>query len=229
MEKLGRIKILDGTVLKLIAMVSMIFDHVGDNFFPDRVWMRVIGRIAMPIFAFCLAEGFSHTRDKMKYLRRMLVFGIVSEIPFDLVTAGKVLEFSHQNIMLTFTWAIAGLLLFDRVMEKMEGKGRYVLAALIFAVFFGASVFLRLDYNMLAMALIFVFYLLREKASWIRNAAAAAVHALLRNVGIYWFGLLGFIPILLYNGKRGRGLKWLFYVFYPGHLLLIFLIKQFII
>ena len=62
---------IDGTVLKLIAMVSMVFDHVGDNFFPGAAWMRVIGRIAMPIFSFCVAEGFSHTRDPKRYLARM--------------------------------------------------------------------------------------------------------------------------------------------------------------
>ena len=70
--------------------------------------------------------------------------------------------------------------------------------------------------------------LLKDRALWIRNTAAAAVHAMLRNVGIYWFGLLGFIPLFLYNGKRGKGMKWLFYTFYPGHLLLIFLIRRFI-
>ena len=70
---MDRIQFLDGTALKVIALVSMVFDHVGDNFFPDQVWMRVIGRIAMPIFAFCIAEGFSHTRDKTKYLLRMLL------------------------------------------------------------------------------------------------------------------------------------------------------------
>ena len=217
-------QVLDGTALKLIAMVSMVFDHVGDNFFPEQTWMRVIGRIALPIFAFCVAEGFCHTRDRWKYLRRMGIFALVSEIPFDLVTAGKLLEFGHQNIMLTFFWAILGLLCYEALRKKLP-KGGAVLGALILLLFAGASLLLRMDYNCLAVGLIFLYYLLRDKAMVWRHAAAMAFHALLRNVGIYWFGLLGFLFLFLYNGKKGRDLKWLFYVFYPGHLLLIYAIK----
>ena len=86
MEGKGRYKLLDGTMLKLIAMISMVSDHVGDSFFPDQIWMRIIGRMALPIFAFCTAEGFIHTHDRMKYLRRMGIFALISEIPFDLTT-----------------------------------------------------------------------------------------------------------------------------------------------
>lgn len=224
----GIIEVLDGTVLKLIAMVSMVFDHVGDNFFPDQTWMRIIGRIAMPIFAFCIAEGFSHTHDRIRYLTRMGIFACISEIPFDLVTSGKALEFSdHQNIMLTFFWAILGLILYEKV-SKGNKKISKVLAALLLLVFAAASIILKMDYNMLAVGLIDIYYLLRKRAPLWNNAAAIAYHILLRNMGMYWFGLLGFIPILLYNGKRGKGLKWLFYVFYPGHLLLIWIIKTII-
>lgn len=220
-------RILDATALKLIAMLSMVLDHVGDNFFPDQLWMRALGRIAMPIFAFCVAEGFCHTRDRMKYLRRLFLFGLVSEIPFDLVTSGKLLEFGHQNIMFTFAWAVLGLLCCEKVLGSVK-KGRVPLAAAVLLIFLVSSLLLGLDYNVLALALIFLFTLLRRKALWIRTAAAAAAHALLRNVGVYWFGLLGFVPILLYSGERGRGLKWLFYLFYPGHLLLIWLIRSFL-
>ena len=217
-------QVLDGTTLKLIAMVSMVFDHVGDNFFPQQLWMRVIGRMALPIFAFCVAEGFCHTRDRKKYLLRMGVFACLSEIPFDLVTAGKLLEFGHQNIMLTFFWAILGLLCYQALWEKKSGAAKaFAVAALLF--FAGASLLLGLDYNLLAVGLIFLFVLLRKLSPEWRNAAAMAFHALLRNKGLYWFGLLGFLPLFLYNGRKGRGLKWLFYVFYPGHLLLIWLIR----
>ncbi len=225
-KTLERIQFLDGTALKLIALASMVFDHVGDNFFPDQVWMRVIGRIAMPIFAFCIAEGFGHTRDQTKYLLRMLLFGVISEVPFDLVTSGKLLEFTHQNIMLTFAWAILGLLCCEKVLENRRTKGRCALAGFVLLVFFLSSLFLGLDYNLLGVGLVIVYHLLRDKAPLINNAAAVAFHAILRNVGIYWFGLLGFLPILLYNGRRGKGLKWLFYVFYPGHLLLIWLLRD---
>lgn len=217
-------RILDGTSLKLIAMLSMILDHVGDNFFPDQLWMRALGRIAMPIFAFCVAEGFSHTRDRGRYLLRMGLFALISEVPFDLVTAGKPLEFTHQNIMLSFFWAILGLLCFEKLRSR-GSRAALVLGWLTLLFFVGASLPLGLDYNLLGVGLIFIYTLLRERAPVWNNLAAAAWHALLRNRGIYWFGLLGFLPILLYNGRRGRGLKWLFYLFYPGHLLLIWAVR----
>ena len=226
--KENRFGLLTGTALKLIAMASMVLDHVGDNFFPGLLWMRALGRIAMPVFAFCTAEGFIHTRDKGRYLRRLLLFGLVSEVPFDLVTAGKVLEFTHQNIMFTFAWAVLALICFEGLLARGRTKARAAGAYAVLFAFLISSLFLGLDYNMLALGMIFLFYLLREKALWVRTAAAAGFHVLLRNVGIYWFGLLGFVPICLYNGRRGKGLKWLFYLFYPGHLLLIWLVRRFI-
>lgn len=225
MEIPKRFRVLDGTTLKLIAMASMVLDHVGDSFFPDQVWMRVLGRIAMPVFAFCISEGFAHTHDKQRYLLRMGIFSLVSEVPFDLVTAGVPLEFSHQNIMATFFWAILGLMLFERITGEGAPKSREAAGFIMLAVFAMLSVLLGLDYNMLGCGLIFVFYLLRGKGLEIEAAAGAVYHALLRNMGICWFGLLGFLPILSYNGQRGRGLKWLFYLFYPGHLLLIWLVR----
>ena len=225
MEIPKRFRVLDGTTLKLIAMASMVLDHVGDSFFPDQVWMRVLGRIAMPVFAFCISEGFAHTHDKQRYLLRMGIFSLVSEVPFDLVTAGVPLESSHQNIMATFFWAILGLMLFERITAEGPPKSREAAGFIMLAVFAMLSVLLGLDYNMLGCGLIFVFYLLRGKGLEIEAAAGAVYHALLRNMGIYWFGLLGFLPILSYNGQRGRGLKWLFYLFYPGHLLLIWLVR----
>lgn len=216
-------QILDGTALKLIAVTAMILDHVGDNFFPDQIWMRIIGRMALPIFAFCIAEGFSHTKDRRRYLCRMGLFALLSEIPFDLVTSGKVLEFSHQNIMMTFFWAILGLMIYEQVRNRRYGQ---ILGAAVLLLFLVSSLFLGLDYQILAVGLIILYYLLRNKAPLINNLAAMAYHVLLRNVGIYWFGVLGFVPVLLYNGKRGRGLKWFFYLFYPLHLLAIYILKE---
>ena len=216
-------QILDGTALKLIAVTAMILDHVGDNFFPDQILMRIIGRMALPIFAFCIAEGFSHTKDRRRYLCRMGLFALLSEIPFDLVTSGKVLEFSHQNIMMTFFWAILGLMIYEQVRNRRYGQ---ILGAAVLLLFLVSSLFLGLDYQILAVGLIILYYLLRNKAPLINNLAAMAYHVLLRNVGIYWFGVLGFVPVLLYNGKRGRGLKWFFYLFYPLHLLAIYILKE---
>ncbi len=79
---------------------------------------------------------------------------------------------------------------------------------------------------MLAIGIIDIFYLLRKKSHLLRCLAATFFHVLFRNRGIYWFGLLAFVPILLYNGRRGKGFKGFFYLFYPGHLLLIWLLRK---
>lgn len=217
-------RFLDGTSLKLLACACMVLDHAGDSFFPEQVWMRILGRMALPLFAFCLAEGFAHTRDRGRYLKRMGLFALISEVPFDLVTSGRILELTHQNIMLTFFWALLGLSLFERLREKgtrPASAGAFVLLA-FFSLF---SLPLGMDYHLLGTGLVFLFYLLRRKALPVRLGCGALFHILLRNVGIYWFGLLGFVPLLFYNGRRGRGLKWFFYVFYPAHLLLIWAVR----
>ena len=196
---------LDGTTLKLIAMASMVFDHVGDSFFPGQVWMRAIGRMALPIFAFCVAEGYGHTHDKRRYLLRMGLFACVSEVPFDLVAAGVPLEFSHQNVMATFFWAILGLLCSEGLVRDGSSKARKAGGAAVLVLFAVLSVALGLDYHMLGVGLVFVYHLPRDKALAVRNAAAAGYHVLTRNVGIHWFGLLGFAPPLpLRRGARAR-------------------------
>ena len=224
MKKTRSLACLDGTALKLIAMVCMVFDHVGDNFFPDQTWMRIIGRIAMPVFAFCVAEGFLHTRDRKKYLLRMGLFALVSELPFDLVINGR-LGFGHQNVMCTFFIAILVLLCYDRLTSEKPTPGRIGLGTLVVIGGMAAALALRTDYHLYGVGLVVLFYLLRDKETWVRTALGMAYHIVTENVGIYIFGLLGFLPLFLYNGEKGRGLKWLFYVFYPGHLLLIWLIK----
>ena len=223
-------QILDGTALKIIAMISMVFDHVGDMFFPGVMWPRMIGRLAMPIFSFCLAEGFAHTRDRKKYLFRMGVFALISEIPFDLAFEGRI-GFTHQNIMLTFFLAILALILFDRIRGKKgsEAKcipvGKTVLGVAAVCALALAALLLRADYSVFAVIAVFLFYVFRRKHPLIRSGAGVAFLALTRTMGYYCATGFSFIPLALYNGKRGKGLKYLFYAFYPGHLLLLAAIK----
>ena len=226
MKKLEKLRILDGTSLKLIAMISMVFDHVGDMFFPGALWMRMIGRLAMPLFSFCIAEGYAHTKNKHRYLLRMGVFALVSEIPFDLAFEGRV-GLGHQNIMLSFFLAILALMLFDRI--RGEGKehaaGKTLLGILCVCAVAVLALVLRADYTLFAVLAVFLFYVLRNRHPLLRCGVGVGFLALTRTVGYYRATGLSLIPLLLYNGKRGRGLKWLFYAFYPGHLLLLYLLK----
>ena len=227
MENIKKMRFIDGTTLKLIAMITMIFDHIGDSFFPDLTWMRIIGRIAMPIFAFCIAEGFGHTHDKVKYLTRMVIFAVISEVPFDLFGAGKIFDLTHQNIMFTFAIAIAALLLYEKITAK-GGKVSLVLGWLVLIAGAVLATVLLTDYTFTGVILVVVFYLLRKHDLLIKDGVGLACYLALRNVGIYVWGFLSFIVIAFYNGERGKGLKYLFYVFYPAHLFLIFVIRTLI-
>lgn len=230
MEKIRRIRVLDGTMLKIIAMVSMVFDHVGDMFFPDLLWPRMIGRLAMPIFSFCIAEGYIHTRDKNRYLLRMGIFALVSEVPFDLALEGRI-GLTHQNIMLTFFLAILALKFFDLVRgEKREDTGKYsagrtLLGTLIVITAAVIAVLVRADYTVFAVIAVFLFYVFRDFGQVVRTGVGVVFLALTRTMGYYCTTGCSIIPLLLYNGKKGRGLKWLFYAFYPGHLLLLYVLK----
>lgn len=225
-DALRKIQVLDGTALKLIALVTMVIDHVGDIFFPEQMWMRAIGRLAMPIFCFCVAEAYIHTRDRRAYLERLGLFALISELPFDFAHAGGI-DLAQQNIMLTFALAVMALMAYDYLYEKQGGGIRgTVVGGLAVAGIGLLSIALRADYNFSAVGLVFVFYVLRDRDPFIRNVGAVAFEALVRNVGIYRWGVLSFFPLMMYNGKRGRGLKMFFYLFYPGHLLLLGLLRM---
>ena len=231
MNSSKKYQVLDGTVLKIIAMVCMVFDHLGDMFFPEVMWPRMIGRLAMPIFSFFIAEGFAHTRDRRKYLLRIGIFALISEIPFDLAFEGTI-GFTHQNIMLTFFLSVVALMLFDwiRGENRADAKripiGKTVLGVLAVVAIALLSFLLRADYTVFAVIAVFLFYVLRQKHPLIRSGVGVAFLALTRTVGYYCATGFSFIPLALYNGKKGAGLKWLFYVFYPGHLLLLAAIKS---
>ena len=231
MDNRKKYQILDGTTLKLIAMISMVFDHAGDMFFPDVMWPRMIGRLAMPIFSFFIAEGFSHTRDKKKYLCRLGIFALISEIPFDLAFEGRV-GLGHQNIMLSFFLAVVALMLYDWIQggtkseENHASIGKTILGVIAVAAIAALSLLLRADYTIFAVIAVFLFYVLRQKHPLVRTGVGVAFLALTRTVGYYCTTGLSFIPLAMYNGKKGKGLKWLFYGFYPGHLLLLAAIKH---
>ena len=233
MNGVKKVQILDGTTLKIIAMISMAFDHVGDMFFPDVMWPRMIGRLAMPIFSFFIAEGFAHTRDKKKYLGRLGLFALISEIPFDLAFDGR-LGLGHQNIMLTFFLAASALLLFDRIRggNGPEGEripaGKTVLGVLAVAGIAALALLLRADYTVFAVVAVFLFYVLRQKHPLLRSGVGVAFLALTRTMGYYVATGFSFIPLAQYNVQKGKGLKWLFYAFYPGHLLGLAAIRHFL-
>ncbi len=233
---------ISGSTLKMIAMTAMLVDHIGAGVvgrmimssgfasaFPwsgeysslvNIYWiMRVVGRLAFPIFCFLLVEGFLHTANVKKYVARLCLFCLVSEIPFDLLFNGAFLEFGYQNVFFTL---LIGLLCMCvcRYIER-QAEWRPLVRALcgIAALLAGiaAAEFMRTDYAGYGIVSILALYAFRK-----RKAAQIAAGC----CTFLWElpALLAFLPIGFYNGRRGWRLKYFFYFFYPAHLLLLYLI-----
>lgn len=212
-----------GSTLKWIAIVSMLIDHIGavligknlNSYTLEFSGMmgiynicRIIGRISFPIFCFLLVEGFCHTSNVRKYMKRLLLFAILSEIPFDLAFYGRIAALGGQNVFFTLFLGLLAL----AVMQQMKYRRDMIWIPIVLSGL--AAWFLRTDYDYFGVLLIIVFYLFREN-SFRRNLVAGVL--------CLWqpASLLALIPIQCYNGRRGGKLKYLFYIFYPGHLLIL--------
>lgn len=238
---------LSGSTLKLVAVITMLIDHVAaavlmrvlidrglysavypyDTFREKYYGMilavylicRYIGRIAFPIFCFLLVEGFTRTHDVKKYVIRMAVFALVTEIPFDLAFAGRPFYWGYQNVM--FTLLIGLLVMWG--MSAVEKKGfaawlTWLCNLLVAAAGAVLASLMETDYGAIGVVCIVVLYVFRRKKP-LQIAAGC--------VAFLWeiTAPLAFIFIGFYNGKRGWRMKYLFYAFYPVHLFLLYLIS----
>ncbi len=218
---MDKYKVLDETKLKLIAAAIMLIDHAG-QLFNNNTLMRIIGRLAFPIFAFCISEGYIHTRNKRKYLLRMGVFALISEIPFNLFNHGTIFYLGYQNVMWTFFIALLGLDLY----EKVNKDNSIINQAKGFAIVFALGALCELintDYGVYGVILVFTYYYFKNYGYLIRNICGAIIQFCLYNVGLVSMFSAGII--YLYNGKKGKGYKILFYLFYPVHLLVLWLLS----
>lgn len=213
--------------LKWIAILTMALDHAGAVLFPQEMMFRVIGRISFPIFCFLLVEGFFHTRDIYRYLTRLGVFALVSEIPYDLAFHGKILEFGGQNVF--FTLFLGILLMY--LMERNRNVSVRIMYILL--VMWAASV-LHTDYSYRGILLILIYYLLHGRKGLQASVGAAWNIFLYMDIGnptqipVQYFGVFASVPIALYNGERGPKIKYFFYLFYPCHLLVLYMCKLYL-
>ena len=227
----GKWKILSGSALKLLAIVSMLVDHLAAFLWYDEPWctaawfsighremsayalMRMFGRIAFPLFAFLIVEGFQHTRNRKRYGIQLLIFALISELPWNLVHGGQ-LFYRGQNVLFTLLLGYLGLC----ALERFRDDKKKLLASLLGLLV--VSIVLRADYGCSGYGFILLLYVLRNQ-QLVRAIVGCCV------LGSRWVACTAFIPIALYNGKRGfvRGPvgKYFFYLFYPLHLLIIYL------
>lgn len=219
MEKKQELFGINGFTLKCIAMICMLIDHTGAVLFPQYRILRVIGRIAFPIYCFLLVEGAMHTRDIRKYELRLFGFALISEIPFDLAFRGGI-NWDHQNVFFTLLLGVVAIDLAKQCKYKL-------CEVLIFVPMIVVAELLNTDYGGKGIMFIFCYYLLYERKV-VKQVLFAVENFLIYGRSIQMFASLAVVPMLLYNGKKGPSLKYFFYAFYPLHLLILYLIVRII-
>lgn len=220
--------------LKLLAMAAMLADHIGYLFFPQALWMRCVGRLAFPIFAFQVAEGWYRTHDCRRYFLRLALCGLLSEIPFDLAIGGQLIDPGYQNVLWTFCIAAAAL-------WAMEALRRLQIPLPLAVLCAGAAGYLlgewmQADYFGPGVLLVLAFALCRGRSGGRIGELAAMVMVngrLLPSASMTVWGMelpvqllaAAALPLIwLYRGRQGPHspvLQGIWYAFYPAHLLLL--------
>ena len=214
--------------LKLFAMFSMIFDHIGLMFMQNNDSLysvfRMIGRLAFPIFAFQLAIGYYHSKNKEKHIVRMLIFAFLSQLPYWFYIQTAIPGYKHcLNIGFTFLLALLGMYIIDNLDNLI-----YKILALIGVLIL--SSILPVDYGIVGVILCISFYIFRNHTylNLISAGGIIALKVIIEQDLMKYAMVYALLPIYLYNGKKGfdnKFAKYLFYIFYPAHLLLFAVIK----
>jgi hypothetical protein len=237
------------SMLKVIAILLMLIDHTGAVIFPQAIILRLIGRLSFPIFAYLIVVGYTKTKSFTKYLTRLVIFAALSQIPFSLAFGEKLTIFSfsdflsffvgspnpHLNIFFTLALGLLAIRIWD--IEESE-LGRIII---ILSLAITAKV-LHTDYNTYGIAMILAFYIFRHNK--IKTVISQTIVYILFDASqvlfyvhkfpditldFAWFSqvlsLLALIFIFKYNHTKGKDLKYVFYAFYPLHLLILGLIR----
>lgn len=257
--------------LKLLAVLAMLIDHIGaiilynTKYAKLYIIFRAIGRLAFPIFAFLIVEGFARTRDVKRYLKRLGIFALISEIPYDISlyrhfwksdlftdtqsiyangyndhNLGELIShlFSKQNVLFTLFLGLLLIYLMSLVEKRYEKNllASNLLDAVLTVGFCGIAYFIRTDYSFGGILMIVAFYLFRSSKVMMSMILFLINGTVIANIKsgnlmdlLQLLATFAMLPIALYNGKKGKDIKYFFYIFYPAHLLLLFVISLFIL
>ena len=231
-----KMQILSGSALKMIAIITMLIDHTafvllsqyepatqtlfifhGKGYSLYRI-CRDIGRVAFPIFCFLLIEGFLHTRNRLKYGRNLLLFALISEIPWNFMHTNQ-WQYEKQNVFFTLLLGYLACWAIEYFWDKQY------MTVLCLLILLAASVYLRDDYGWKGFVFIVIMYVLRMD-----KPAQAIVGSCW--LSYEWKACFAFLSINMYNGERGfiRGkwAKYLFYIFYPLHITILVLLRNYL-
>ena len=231
MEKFNKLKKINGAQLKYIAFASMFIDHFNKAIItpfltgtgPLNVITRIfdiLGRIAFPIFAFMIVEGFFKTKSRWKYLRNLLVFATISEIPYDMFQSAVFINTRSQNILWGLALGLFTIMVIDKLKEKIKKRPVWIFVSIIIVALSSlGSMLISADYEYYAIIIIYIYYLFYDK-----RLLASSLGFLVIIKEIY--AILGFATVLLYNGEKGKQNKVFNYLFYPVHLLILGIIRM---
>ncbi len=236
---------LTANMLRVIAVLLMLSDHIWATYMSFGDWMTYIGRMAFPIFAFQIAEGFVHTKNVKKYILRLLAFAVVTEIPFNLFYSSRTFNPYHQNVLFTLLLGLFAIMLIDGLKKDKSVKNIAKTVALLLIVVV-ASVIGFVDYGIHGVLMVVMFYLFRDfPFAWLAQLLGMVAINIIFFEGqvipfeffgkafeipTQGFAVFSLIPIWLYGGKKGisnKILQYGFYAFYPVHMLILYLIKYF--
>lgn len=252
----SKVQFINTFMLKLIAIIVMTIDHtghmlgidyrdgknyLGDIFTHDQYMMlRTIGRVAFPIFCYLIVEGFFYTRNVWKYSGRLLIFALISQIPFNLMQTREIYTPGcNTNVFFTLFFGLLAVTVMDaciKTAKKLKSEKsynsfsnvRYYAVGVVFAfAMMLIAETLKTDYSSLGVIIILLFYIFRGKPVRLFISMYLAIYYLSTNLEMY--ALYAFIPIFLHNKKKGPGLKYFFYVYYPLHITVLFLIWKFVL
>lgn len=215
-------------VIKIIACITMVLDHIKYAIpQTDCFITEYLGRLSYPLFAFLVVEGYVHTSDLKKYYKRLLVFAVISQIPFMLFRT-LVGEWKMLNIMFTLLLGLLSITAYDKIKKEYISFPVCILLILL-------GEFLNVDYGWFGVTMILILYIFREK-----NILKLISYTILIILYFYFSGikvinhavimlfismLLPIILILLYNGKQGKKMKYFFYWFYPIHMIILYVLS----
>lgn len=239
---------LSAAALHILAMVLMLMDHLWATLLPAQEWLTCAGRVAFPIFAFMAVEGYFHTHDLKKYTLRLLLFALLSEVPFDLMYGGTWFYPVHQNVIWTLLLGILGIHLMETVRKKQKTALYLLVSALVVVAGAVLGTLGMVDYYGAGVLTVFIFYFFHGRKWWCLLGQLAALYwvnvELLGGLmyPIQLFGmdfelcqqglaLLALVPIWLYRGRQGyhsKPFQYACYAFYPVHMLLLALVLNFV-
>ena len=236
--------VINSDLLKLLAIVTMIIDHIWQAGLVEARLFNWVGRIAFPIFAFQIAEGYTKTSNIKRYALRLLIFAFASEIPFNIFCADWIFFPDYQNVIFTLFFGLCAVIAIDRAKKETSSKN-IVLCIIAVAVIVILAEVLQVDYGAPGVLVVVMFYLFRDfkYARALQLLSMLLIFTLLfpgNTVPIKIFGnicflpvqifaLISLIPIWLYNGKKGvhsKALQYGFYAVYPLHMLVIYAVKR---